>query len=156
MEVEEVLPGPTPSEGLLSGVGAGVFRSLTQNPLDAKMDLTILVFGGETGEETGETEHVSLDLTKCSTDVPEHLSDMAKVLTVSDPHLMPTVVNVILESCAQVFKEAGVSEANARNLTWVIVRNILRWCGKPEDILVLGHFHHPKYFGLSAKQFQDI
>ncbi len=116
------------------------------------MDLSIPVFGGE----TGETEEVSLDLTKCSTDVPEQLSDMAKVLGVSDPHLMPTEVNVILESCAQVFKEACASEANAKNLTWAIVRNILRGCGKPDDILALGHFHHPKYFGPSAKQFQDI
>ncbi len=139
MEIEDVLPGPTPSEGLLTGVGAEAFRSLTQNPLNAKMDLTIPVFGGD-GEETGETEQVSLDLTKCSTDVPEQLSDMAKVLRVSNPHLMPTEVNVILESCAQVFIEADASEANARNLTWAIVRNILRWCGKLEDILAFGAF----------------
>ncbi len=100
MEIGEVLPGPTPSQGLLSGVGTGVFRSLTQNPLDAKMDLSVPVFGGE----EGATDDFSLDVTKCSTDVPEQLGDMAKVLGVSDPHLMPTKVNVILESCAQVFK----------------------------------------------------
>ncbi len=119
------------------------------------MDLMIPVFGGD-GMETGETEPVSIDLTKCLTDVPEQLSDMAKVLGISDPHFMPTEVNVILESCAQVFKEAGASEPKARNLTWAIVRNILRQCGKPEDILALGHFHHPKYYGPSAKQFEDI
>ncbi len=45
MEIEEVLPGPTPSEGLLAGIGAGVFQNLTQNPLDAQMDLTFPVFG---------------------------------------------------------------------------------------------------------------
>ncbi len=152
MEIEEVLPGPTPSQGLLSGASARVFRSLTQNPLDAKMDLSVPVFGGE----EQETDDFSLNVTKCSTDVLEQLSDMGKVVGVSDPHLMPTEVNVILESCAQVFKEAGASEGSARNLTWAIVRNILRRCGKPDDVLALGHFHHPKYFGLSAKQFQDI
>ncbi len=150
MEIENVLPGPTPSQGLLSGVSAGVFRNLTQNLLDAKMDLSVPVFRG------GGSDNFSLDVTKCSMDIPVQLSDMAEVLGIGIMHLMPTEVNVILESCAAVFKEAGASEASARNLTWAIVRNILGQCGKPSDVLALGHLHHPKYFGPSALQFEDI
>ncbi len=150
MGVEDVLPGLTPSQGLLSGVSAQVFRNLTQNLLDTKMDLSVPVIGG------GASDNFSLNLTKCSMDVPEQLSDMVEVLGISDLHLMPTEVNVVLESCAAVFKEAGASEVNARNLTWAIVRNILKWCGKLSDILALGHFHHSKYYGPSAEEFEDI
>ncbi len=140
----------TPTPAVLMSASATAFCHLTQNVDDSQFRFSV------PAEEGGEPDQITLDLSKCFVSTPEDLGTLSEFLESSQASLLPVQVHIFLESCVNVLKRGGGSDANARNFIWALIRDILTRCGKPSDRTALGHFHHPLYHGPIATQYEDI